>query len=44
MLQIAASIFGYWIVLGAAISGLMIAGLYFARLCEFLIDFFFTKK
>ena len=36
--------FGYWILLAVAIALVMIAGLYFARVCEFLVDFFVTKK
>jgi len=35
--------FAYWIALGVVISVVMITGLYFARACEYIVDFLFKK-
>lgn len=44
MWLMAANIIGYQVVLGVFIAMIMIIGIGFAKTCEFLVDFFFTKK
>lgn len=44
MFLIAVSILGYQILLGVFISLIMIFGLYVAKTCELVVDFFLTKK
>ena len=44
MFETMLTMFGYWALLGSIMAVVMFSCLQLAKLCEFLVDFFFTKK